>query len=139
MSIGASSYTHLCGDGHQITRRWAWKAYANPGSYSPELSVFNSISNSGCTGEVHFSGNSVAELDDANALDVIVRDGSVFVSGPVALGELSLFDAQGRCVHTASTAQVSTVLPLPLVDGVYLLRVQGRNGSMDARRIVVVK
>lgn len=139
MTIGASSYSHQCGDGHLITRRWAWKAYTNPGTYSPELSVFNSISNSGCTGEVHFSGNSVAELDDTGALDVIVRHGSVFVSGPVALGELSLFDAQGRCVHTANTAQASTVLPLPVVDGVYLLRVQGRNRSMDARRIVVVK
>ena len=52
LTIGANSYSYACGDGHTITRRWAWKQYNIPGTYNPVLTIFNSAQNATCSSQV---------------------------------------------------------------------------------------
>ena len=62
MSIGANSFTHTAGDGHTIFRRWGWKQYDTPGTYTPSLVVANSIGNTTCNLNVTVNNpNSVEE------------------------------------------------------------------------------
>jgi PKD repeat protein len=67
LSIGANSYSYNCGDGHTITRRWAWKQYNNAGNYSPQLTVFNSSNNTTCNSTVNVDVG-IEELAAMNAI-----------------------------------------------------------------------
>ncbi len=79
LSIGASSYSHQCGDGHTINRRWAWKNYANAGSYSPELTAFSAISNSTCNGSLSYVNTGLEEFGyGARSLRPTTRRASAF-------------------------------------------------------------
>lgn len=134
LSIGASSYTHQCGDGHQITRRWAWKQYANPGSYTPQLTAFNSTTNSQCNGVLSFIGTAVEDAVQVGELRIKVQDGAVELMNAETLGLITIVDAKGSLVytgmHTANTARI--ILPFT---GVFALRTE----VGEVRRFAVVR
>ncbi len=135
LSIGASSYSHTCGDGHTITRRWAWKQYASPGSYSPQLTIFNASTNSQCSGQLNFVGTAVDEKALSNTLRITVQESTVHISSDAALGLITIVDAKGSVVHTGSHAGTSVHIPLPEADGMYALRA----GNGEVRRFSVVR
>jgi hypothetical protein len=137
LSIGASSYSHQCGDGHLITRRWAWKAYANPGSYSPELSAFSSTSNSTCNGNLAFAGVGVEELSATDALVVSAYHGLLTVSSDGPLGQVTVYDAQGRAIAGTRTANTQVTIPLAVATGYYRVSVIGASGGVRTKGVVV--
>ena len=135
LTIGASSYSHTCGDGHTITRRWAWKQYASPGSYSPQLTAFNSVSNTQCNGQLTFVGTAVDEQDTPNDLRIAVQSRSVQVVCEDVLGMVTIVDAKGGMVYTGSHSATTAVIQLPHADGMYALRA----GNGQVRRFSVVR
>jgi hypothetical protein len=137
LSIGASSYSHACGDGHLITRRWAWKAYANPGGYTPELTVFSSVSNSTCNGSLFFAGVGVDEVSGPGAITVAAHNGEVIITGEQPPGQVTVFDAWGRVVATAWSGDTRKSLPIRAAPGCYQVVVVGAMG--EARRRVVME
>lgn len=135
LTIGASTYAHSCGDGHTITRRWAWKQYANPGSYSPQFTAFSSVSNTQCSGQLTFVGTAMNEAIEPNDLRITVQNGSVQVVGDEALGNITIVDAKGSIVYTGSHAANTAVITLPDAAGVYALR----SGNGQVRRFSLVR
>jgi predicted membrane protein len=61
LTVGANSYSYNSGAGHTITRRWGFKQYDNPGTFAPELTIFNSNSNTSCNATVTVGGVAVEE------------------------------------------------------------------------------
>jgi hypothetical protein len=122
LTIGASTYTHQCGDGHQITRRWAWKAYADPGSYTLQFNAFSSVSNTQCNGEVSFGGTTVDGPDQADPFTVAIQGTDLRLSSDKALGHISILDTKGAIVHHGMYASNTTTIALDVMDGVYVVR-----------------
>ena len=120
LSIGASSYSHACGDGHTITRRWAWKRYANPGTYQPQLTVFSSTANSTCDGTLNFSGTGLNEVTSAE-LRISWTGNSIRLVAEEAIGAVRVMDARGSVVVTGRSRNTFMELPADLAPGVYLV------------------
>jgi hypothetical protein len=137
LSIGASSYSHQCGDGHTINRRWAWKNYANAGSYSPELTAFSAISNSTCNGSLSYVNTGLEEFGYGGSFTATYHQESIRVSGDGPLGLVEVLDARGRQVASARTADQIVEFPGAFASGLYMVRCQGSNGIARTRRLVV--
>ncbi|MBL7950145.1 MAG: hypothetical protein JNM62_00380 [Flavobacteriales bacterium] len=135
LTIGASSYSHNCGDGHTITRRWAWKQYMDPGSYLPQLSALSYTNGTQCTDQLNFVGTAVEGRATSDAPSIIVHNGSIRVIGDVVLGMITIVDAKGSVVYTGSHAANTATITLPVAAGVYALR----SGDGQARRFCVVR
>lgn len=101
MSIGANSYSYTCGDGHSITRRWAWKRYKDGGTYRPELNVSNSKLNSSCDADVDLP-TSIKELKEHLVLlkQNPVKNYLEIESGNKEIDEIEIFDIIGNKVIT---------------------------------------
>lgn len=135
LSIGASTYSHVCGDGHTITRRWAWKQYANPGSYSPQFTAFSSTTNSQCSGTVNFTGTSVEEAMQGDELRFKVSHGAMELWSNGVLGNVTIVDAKGSMVYQGTHSSSTAIIALPASEGVYAVR----TGSGEVRRFAVVR
>ncbi|MCB0769966.1 MAG: hypothetical protein KDC00_06125 [Flavobacteriales bacterium] len=122
LTIGASTYSHQCGDGHEITRRWAWKSYADPGSYTVQFNAFSSVSNTQCNGEVSFGGTTVDGTDRSDPFTFVVQGSDIRLSSDRMLGELWVLDAKGAIIHRGIHASNTATIALDLMDGVYVLR-----------------
>ncbi|MCB9163914.1 MAG: hypothetical protein H6592_05690 [Flavobacteriales bacterium] len=120
LSIGASSYSHACGDGHTITRRWAWKRYANPGTYQPQLTVFSSTANSACDGTLNFSGTGLNEATSAE-LRISWTGNSIRLVAEEPIGVVRVMDARGSVVVAGRSRDTFMELPADLAPGVYLV------------------
>ena len=133
LSIGASSYSHAAGDGHTITRRWAWKRYASAAVYQPELTVFSSTANSACNGTLNFVGNGVASiLPPAIA---IRWDGErLLIQAESSIGSVEVHDAGGKLIASANTIAYHMTLPLSIPSGLYVVHCTGQ----PAQRIAVL-
>lgn len=134
LSIGASAYSHSCGDGHTITRRWAWKRYANSGVYQPQLTVFSSVSNSTCEATLNFVGTAMEEV----ALEppsITWAGDRIHVAAPSSIGTVEVMDVGGRLLASARTSEPMAVVQAPLCAGVYLVRC----GGWPVQRIAVVR
>jgi hypothetical protein len=142
MSIGANSYNHACGDGHSITRRWGWKQYDTPGTYSPELTIYSSTGNSTCTGSVSVTG---VDVDDPLSADVELYPNPVsgngfWVEAQLPLSSVSVSDMLGREILMMPVSGMTAKLDmegLGLIPGIYLVKIgMAANGSVT-RKIVV--
>lgn len=137
LSIGASSYSHACGDGHTITRRWAWKDYANGGSYQPELTVFSATANSTCTGSVNFVGTAIE--DPAGNGPSAVYDGeAIRLQGDGPLGHVEVIDGKGGVVLSRSTNEPSVRIPASLEQGIYIITITDPRGYRAVKRISAI-
>lgn len=134
LSIGASSYTHGCGDGHTITRRWAWKQYAAPGSYTPQFTAFSSTSNTQCNGHLSFIGTAVRENEDPT-LRISWTGTHIRVVAEERIGGVEVFNGSGRLVVTGHSGDHRTEIPADLPSGMYIVRA----GDRPARRLAVVR
>ncbi|MBL7945917.1 MAG: hypothetical protein JNN32_07610 [Flavobacteriales bacterium] len=134
LSIGASSYSHATGDGHTITRRWAWKRYASSAVYQPELTVFGSSTNSTCDGTLNFAGNGTASLAPPSAPMHWSADRLVITSVD-PIGAVEVHDAGGRLIASAHTSANTMALPLSIPSGLYVVHCSGQ----PAQRIVVLR
>lgn len=134
LSIGASAYSHSCGDGHTITRRWAWKRYANSGVYQPQLTVFSSVSNSTCEATLNFVGTAIQEVALEQPLITWAGD-RIHVAAPSSIGTVEVMDVGGRLLASARTSEPMAVVQAPLCAGVYLVRC----GGWPVQRIAVVR
>jgi len=132
LTIGASTYNHQCGDGHQITRRWAWKAYANPGSYSPEFNAFSSVSNTQCSGQLNFTGTGINDMVTDEGLTLVVRGSTLSLTSALPLGSIKIFDPKGGLVYQGTHNSTTAALPVPFAGGLYTLR-----AGTNSRRFVI--
>jgi hypothetical protein len=139
LSIGASGYSQECGDGHLITRRWAWKTYSNGGNYTPELTVLNSVSSSTCDAQLDFGGNGVEEQATAAPIDVVVMDGYMRITSGTALGRIEVRDASGRIVTNATTADTNLELPARFASGPYSVSCRAANAPARTKHVVIVR
>lgn len=137
LSIGASTYSHQCGDGHVITRRWAWKAYANPGTYAPELSVFSSTSNSTCSGSVAFSSIGFAEIAASAPFRIASTSSGLRISGDRYIAEVTVRDAMGRVISVLRGHGSALEIPFAAALGQYFAKVVAADGSVWTLRTVV--
>lgn len=134
LSIGASSYSHACGDGHTVTRRWAWKRYADPGMYQPGLTVFSSVANSTCTASLNFVGTGVDEADGA-ASRIFWAGDRIHITGEAPIGRIEVLDAAGRLVASAYTNDPVVDVPVALLPGIYVVSCSSR----PTQRLAVVR
>ncbi|HQV74900.1 MAG: hypothetical protein KBA60_05300 [Flavobacteriales bacterium] len=134
LSIGASSYSHNCDDGHTITRRWGWKAYADDGVYYPTLSISNASNTSTCNGELALISTQIDAVRTRSNLNAYFVDGGLQVRNDVPLGQVQVFDASGRCVATTMTNANACELPGPFALGIYAIRAGG-NGTVSTVRV----
>ena len=126
LSIGASSYSHDCGDGHSITRRWAWKQYATPGTYQPELTVLSAAASSTCDGTLNFVGTMLPGTEELGFLASWTGTGvRVTSDGPIGVAEI--LDASGRLVASGRSSDQHLSLQVVLAPGIYLVQVQHRS------------
>lgn len=121
LSIGASSYVHACGDGHLITRRWAWKQYAEPGSYAPQLTVYNEVGSSACNGQLNFVNTAVIDPVVPNVSHIVAHEGAVQITTDAPLGQISIMDAQGRLVYAGTHATTTAHISINSAAGVHAL------------------
>lgn len=134
LSIGASSYSHNCDDGHTITRRWGWKAYANDGVYYPTLQISNTSSSGTCAGELALISTQVEDGNAGAALKAFFLEGGLQIWNSVPLGPVQVFDTSGRCVARTSANANACELPGPFAPGVYAIRA-GATGSVSTLRV----
>lgn len=71
LAVGASSNNYNCGDGHQISSRYAWKQFDNSGSYNINLTVYNNALNNTCSSSVTVTGNTVS-VNNVESADVAI-------------------------------------------------------------------
>ncbi|MGV3632104.1 MAG: T9SS type A sorting domain-containing protein [Bacteroidota bacterium] len=115
LTIGASLASYACGDGHTITRRWAWKQYGNPGSYQPVLTIFNSNQNSTCSGQVQVSGtSSLHELENNGAFSIIpnpVSAGSGWkIESVEKISEIRVYNSLGALVYSKTGSDSNSLM-----------------------------
>ncbi|MGV3638779.1 MAG: T9SS type A sorting domain-containing protein, partial [Flavobacteriales bacterium] len=120
LSRGASSYAHAAGDGHTITRRWAWKRYASAAVYQPELTVFSSTATSTCNGSLNFVGNGTASLAPPSPTIQWSSDRLV-ITGSAPLGDVVVHDAAGRLIASTRTNDDHVSVPLSSPAGLYVV------------------
>jgi hypothetical protein len=143
MSIGAGSYTHSCGDGHSITRRWGWKQYDAPGSYSPELTIYSSIGNSTCTGSVSVTGVGVEDALDQTLKvypNPVSANAQIFVEAQQMISGISILDVMGRELHQQQTSGMKERVDLDLMHlstGIYFAIIHFKDNRTVMRRIVL--
>ncbi|MBL0043561.1 MAG: hypothetical protein IPP33_03800 [Flavobacteriales bacterium] len=137
LSIGASTYSHQCADGHTITRRWAWKAYVNPGSYSPELTVFSSVSNSTCNGSLFFVGVGLEELNAVDVLVVTSQNGELVITSNRPLGQVTVYDSWGRTIAASRTTKLQLNIPLQAAPGCYFVSATDAFGGLRNKAVLV--
>jgi len=134
LTLGASTFSHQCGDGHTIDRRWAWKEYADDGVYLPTLNVSNTNGSSSCTGEQEPITTGIDAGVIPPRLSACFQDGELQVRNDVPLGAVQVFDASGRAVASILTNSPTCVLPGPFAPGVYAIRA-GATGTVSAVRV----
>lgn len=134
LSIGASSYSHAAGDGHTITRRWAWKRHASSAVYQPELTVIGSSTNSTCNGTLNFVGSGLPSTEPSSTSIHWAGDRLV-VNADSPIGVLEVRDTAGRLLGSTRTGSASSVIPLSIPSGLYLVTCSGR----PAQRIAVLR
>ncbi|MBL7938756.1 MAG: hypothetical protein JNL43_05300 [Flavobacteriales bacterium] len=137
LTIGASSYSHSCGDGHTITRRWAWKQYANGGTYTPTLTAFSATTNNTCSGSVSYVNTGLEDPTSGTSFTVSYQDDLIRVTGDAPLGLIEVLDASGRSVVSARTTDRTLELPGAFATGLYLVRCYGSGEAAPTRRLVV--
>lgn len=138
LSVGASSYSHACGDGHTITRRWAWKSYANSGAYTPQLTVFSAVSNSTCNGSVDFIGTNVASHEGID-VQVAFQPDRITIASSETIGTIELFDARGSLVASGISNDLRMTIPMDLRDGIYTVRCSSPQGIRTVTRGAVIQ
>lgn len=134
LSIGASSYSHSCGDGHTITRRWAWKSYADGGAYQPQLAVFGSGSNSTCSTTLNFVGAGVEEAVPEQPSITWAGD-RIHISASAPIGAVEVMDVGGRLLASSHANGTVADVQASLCEGIYLVRCDG----WPVQRIAVVR
>lgn len=134
LSIGASNYSHSAGDGHTITRRWAWKRYASAAVYQPELTVFSSVANSVCNGTLNFVGNGVDPMLP-HAIAIHWDGERLIMHAESSIGAIEVHDAGGRLLASANTSDNNLEVPLSIPAGLYMVHCSRR----PAHRIVVLR
>lgn len=134
LSIGASSYSHSAGDGHTITRRWAWKRYASGGAYQPQLTVYSSTTNTTCDGTLNFVGTGVEEAAPEQPSITWAGD-RIRITTSSPIGTVEVMDVGGRLLVTSRTNAMVADFQAPLSEGIYLVRC----GGWPVQRIAVVR
>lgn len=134
LGIGATSYSHQCGDGHTVTRRWAWKSYPDNGSYLPTLNVSGANGSSTCSGEPELISTEIAAASARSSLKAFFLEGALQIQNDLPLGAVEVFDASGRDVAGIVTNSPTCVLPGPFASGVYAIR-SGASGSVTTLRV----
>lgn len=59
MTMGATTVSYLCGDGHQISKRQGWKKYFANNVYNAEVDVSNATYNSSCSVDINIDLDAV--------------------------------------------------------------------------------
>lgn len=143
LSFGGHSYSYSGGDGHIINRRWAFKQYDNFGSYSPTLSLLNSITNTNCKQTVSVGGVGVEE---AAPLQVTVYPNPIQggqklnVQAESRIDEIRLLDLLGRELFKAPVRQRAVEIELAelnLAPGTLVLEILLSNGQQVERRVLL--
>ncbi len=134
LSIGASSSSHACGDGHVITRRWAWKRYADPGMYDPQLTVLSSTTSSTCEASLNFVGTAVQE-NEALSLRVSWNGSHIRVVAEEPVGTVEVHDVGGRLLATGHSNDHTADIAVDPPPGIYIVRADGRS----AQRVAVLR
>jgi len=140
LSVGANSYSYNCGDGHTIIRRWAWKQYDNAGSYSPQLTVFNSSNNSTCNATINV-GVGIEELNATNNIAIfpnpvhsqLIIDDVGFTISKIEIYNLigeKIFNQQPEANGSKLYIDVSSLSP-----GIYCVKVK-REGQEQITKLV---
>lgn len=134
LSIGASSSSHACGDGHIITRRWAWKRFANAGSYDPQLTVFSSTTNSTCGASLNFVGTAVPANEEPS-MHISWNGSHIHVVAEERIGLLEVRDMAGRLVAQTTSNDHTADIAAELPSGLYVVRSE----AGPAQRVVIVR
>jgi hypothetical protein len=141
--VGANSYSYNSGAGHSITRRWGFKQYDNPGTFTPELTVFNAITNRTCDATVSVGGVGVAATSEA-AVGVfpnpLHRGEGLEIRTEKPIRKVRLMDMMGVEVFAMNSkgSDLSTTMEgVNLAAGVYVVEVVCEGGNVARKRVVV--
>lgn len=135
VSVGASSNSYNCGDGHQIVSRTPWKQFNNPGTFNITLTIYNNSLNSTCNSSITVTGTSVSVPGLSNLdFELFPNPSSekTFLKFDVnQLSEISLelYSNSGQAIKSLGTYKISSgnqVVAVDLKDissGLYFLRI----------------
>ncbi len=144
MSVGANSYSYNSRAGHTITRRWGYKQYDNVGTFTPELTVFNSITNHLCNETVTVGGVGVAEAAAAYisiSPNPLQQGDRLEIKATKAIRNVSVCNMMGVAIYqtSAKSSSVSVDLSdLQLASGIYFVEVL-MDGNAAVRRKILVE
>jgi hypothetical protein len=145
LTVGANSYSYDSDAGHTITRRWGFKQYDNAGSYTPELTIFNSMTNTTCDANVTVSGGTgIGEETQVQAHiypNPVNRAGQLEIQAPKPILSVELTDLMGTKLLISNGKGNRMTLDLgdlQLAAGVYFVEVR-MTGAESLRRKIVVE
>lgn len=147
LSVGASSNSYNCGDGHQISSRTPWKQFNNPGTFNITLTIFNSSLNQTCNSSVSVTGMPVS-IPELSNLDFVLFPNPTskktflrFELNQTTEISLLLYSTEGRLIESLGTYELSSGNQAIAVDlnglssGLYFLRIT--DGSKSAIKSLV--
>lgn len=140
-SVGAATYNINAGDGHAITRRWAWKVYSQPDTYSPSLTIYNSVNNSGCSTDVEVTA--LGQLPAPFAVRVYptllsAGQNGIKVEADEIINKAEVTDLQGRILYTRVVNSGNFEISLHLASaGLYHLQLTNAAGNYMVKKLVV--
>ncbi len=144
LSVGANSYSYNSGAGHTITRRWGFKQYDNSGTYAPELTIFNSNSNTTCDASVTVGGVAVEEPIQGQisiSPNPLQRGDLLEIKASKPIRNVIVHNMMGVEVYQMSTKSSSVTVDLNglhLASGIYFVEVLV-DGNATMRRKVLVE
>jgi hypothetical protein len=141
LTIGANSYSYNCGDGHTVTRRWAWKQYNNSGTYNPTLTIFNSSQNSTCNAVINVNTGITEETTPNFQIfpNPFSSSTTLQINKTFNDATLKVYNSYGLLVKQISkfTEQKITLHRDNLPCGLYFIRMTQDNKLITTKKLVI--
>jgi hypothetical protein len=125
MSIGATSYTYNCGDGHQIYNRCGWKRYTNTGQYALTLTINNGASNSTCNETINAVNAVEGDIKPIFSVLPNPSNGQITVKTNQAFsGSIKVVNSLGQVVLQSESQKATEISFLIPQKGIFFIQFQ---------------